>query len=187
MGHSAWVVEEQKNNQYDFYSEILNLNKIVTENNMVLNLEDFISNAEIVNIQSEIDIYVHGETYIDENGEERVETLEIFFTNLSIDNDFYMDADKNFLKLIESVEENFYKRQFYIHDINWCIDKAFRIILSYMRSKKNPLFFSESTVGFLTLNDLENLYEYYGGNYKEIKPDIWRGVAWEKMLELRNF
>lgn len=57
MGHSAWVVEEQKNNQYDFYLEILNLNKIVTENGMVLNLADFISNAEIVNIQSEIDIY----------------------------------------------------------------------------------------------------------------------------------
>lgn len=59
MGHSAWVVEEQKNNQYDFYSEILNLNKIVTENNMVLNLENFISNAQIVNIQSEIDIYIY--------------------------------------------------------------------------------------------------------------------------------
>ncbi|ENV22959.1 hypothetical protein [Acinetobacter bereziniae] len=189
MGHSAWVVEEQKNNQYDFYLEILNLNKIVTENGMVLNLADFISNAEIVNIQSKIDIYIHGETYIDENGEESVKTLEIFFTNLSVDSDFYMDADKNFLKLIKSVEENFYKRQFYIHDINWCIDKAFRIILSYMRSKKNqnPLFFSESMVGFLTLNDLENLYEFYGGNYMKIKPDIWCGLAWEKMLELRNF
>lgn len=103
---------------------------------MALDLADFISNAEIVNIQSEIDIYINGETYIDENGEESVETLEIFFTNLSVDSDFYMDADKNFLKLIKSVEENFYKRHFYIHDINWCIDKAFRIILSYMRSKK---------------------------------------------------
>ncbi len=35
---------------------------------MVLDLADFISNAEIVNIQSEIDIYIHGEIYIDENG-----------------------------------------------------------------------------------------------------------------------
>ena len=78
MGHSAWVVEEQKNNQYDFYLEILNLNKIVTENGMVLDLADFISNAEIVNIQSEIDIYIHGEIYIDENGEKSLETLEIF-------------------------------------------------------------------------------------------------------------
>lgn len=169
MGHSAWIVGEQKNNQYDFYSEILNLNKIVTENGMVLDLADFISNAEIVNIQSEIDIYIHDETYIDENGEESVETLEIFFTNLSIDSDFY-------------------KRQFYIHDINWCIDKAFRIILNYMRSKKNqnPLYFSESIVGFLTLSDLERLYEYYCGNYIKIKPDIWCGVAWEKMLEMRR-
>ncbi|MFW1973878.1 hypothetical protein [Acinetobacter bereziniae] len=58
-----------------------------------------------------------------------------------------------------------------------------------MRSKKNqnPLFFSESMVGFFTLNDLENLYEFYGGNYIKIKPDIWCGVAWDKMLELRNF
>ena len=57
MGYSAWVVEEQKNNQYNFYSEILNLNKIVTDNGMALDLSDFISNVEILNIQTEIDIY----------------------------------------------------------------------------------------------------------------------------------
>ncbi|MFW2096474.1 hypothetical protein ACG9ZL_09575 [Acinetobacter sp. ULE_I057] len=78
MGNSAWIVEEQKNNQYDFYSEILNLKKIFAENGMVLDLADLVANAEVVNIKSEIEIYVHGETYIDENGEESVETLEIF-------------------------------------------------------------------------------------------------------------
>ena len=133
-------------------------------------------------------IYIHGETYIDGNCEESVETLEIFLTNLNVDSDFYMDADEKFLKLIKGVEGNFYKRQFYIHDINWCIDKAFRIILSYMRSKRNqnPLFFSESIDGYLTLKDFDNLYKLYNADEKKIEVDIWCGEAWDEMLKMRD-
>lgn len=190
MGSTAYIIEVCPMNNYIFSDEVTLVRDVIKKTGMQWDIPEGIL-QKVYSSQNLDSVHANavGDEYLDEYGETWLEALDVELYNLNNCQHYDMHKDDSFPYHFVDGAASLFKSPFIIEAIQWSYDKAFRLILNYLKAKQDKLamvWFEGGHNIYLSYEDCLTIYNYCDGDNQKIDHQMWFGEGWQEMSKLKK-